>query len=338
MANTEKNPQESAAVQVDTLVPTVGEPEVEVRVAAKRLVARDVVELVLEPANSDDLPTWEPGAHVDLIFPDGAARTRQYSLAGGIRDGRRMRLGILREAHGGTSQYIHDHLEEGAVLRVRGPRNHFKLVESKRYIFIAGGIGITPILPMLEAAEQAAAAWTLFYGGRTAESMAFCNELQRYGDRVRFCPQDEVGILDLDDILSEVRTDTLIYCCGPNALLDAVQARCESGPKSTLHVERFSAKPQTEPVLKKSFEVHLARSDRSLTVPPNKSVLDVLTEAGMPVLSSCSEGTCGTCEVAVLAGEPDHRDSVLSEDEQAANDCLMVCVSRSKSDRLVLDL
>jgi ferredoxin-NADP reductase len=221
---------------------------------------------------------------------------------------------------------------------VRGPRNNFPLVGSPRYLFIAGGIGITPILPMIRAAEAAGAEWRLVYGGRQRASMAFLDELAHYGDRVSIRPQDETGLLDLDALLGTPEPDTLVYCCGPEPLLAAVEQRCHAWPPRSLHVERFSPKPLTEPVLTEAFEVVLRQSELELTVPPDRSILSVVEAAGVGVLSSCAEGTCGTCETAVLDGEPDHRDSVLTEEERQANDCMMICVSRSRGPRLVLDL
>jgi ferredoxin-NADP reductase len=223
-------------------------------------------------------------------------------------------------------------------VRVRGPRNNFPLADSPRYLFIAGGIGITPMLPMVAAAEAAGAEWELVYGGRQRASMAFLEELARYGDKVSVRPQDETGFLDLDGLLGTPRADTKVYCCGPEPLLAAVEQRCTNWPRGSLHVERFVAKPLTEPVLTEAFEVRLAQSDLTLSVPPEKSILDVVEEAGVGVLSSCTEGTCGTCETPVLDGVPDHRDSVLDETEREANDCMMICVSRACTARLVLDL
>jgi len=151
-------------------------------------------------------------------------------------------------------------------------------------------------------------------------------------------PQEEYGLLDLDSLLGQPQPDTKVYCCGPEPLLAAVEQRCAAWPKRSLHVERFVPKPLTEPVLHEAFEVYLAKSDVSLTVPPEKSILSVVEDAGVPVLSSCAEGTCGTCETTVLEGVPDHRDSVLDSDEREAGDCMMICVSRACTPRLVLDL
>jgi ferredoxin len=159
-----------------------------------------------------------------------------------------------------------------------------------------------------------------------------------HGDRVTVSPQDETGLLDLATLLGTPEPDTLVYCCGPEPLLAAVEERCTAWPSSALHLERFAARPIGEPVRTEAFDVELARSGLTLTVPPERSILDVVEAAGVGVLSSCAEGTCGTCETGVLEGLPDHRDSVLTAVEQAANACMLICVSRSCTDRLVLDL
>jgi ferredoxin-NADP reductase len=315
--------------------------EADVRVAAKRTAADGVVTLGLHAVDGHALPPWTPGAHVDLVLDglDPPAPTRQYSLCGDPADHHEYRVGVLRDPNGrGSSLAVHDRLQAGDVVRIRGPRNNFELVPAPRYLFIAGGIGITPILTMVAAAEAAGAQWRLVYGGRQRASMAFLDELAGYGDRVTVCPQDETGLLDLDTLLGTPQAGTLVYCCGPEPLLNAVEQRCATWPRRALHVERFSAKPLTAPARAEAFEVVLARSELTLTVPPDRSILDVVDEAGVGVLSSCAEGTCGTCETPVLDGEPDHRDSVLDEDERQAGACMMICVSRSRSPRLVLDL
>jgi ferredoxin-NADP reductase len=313
------------------------EVELDLVVTERWDAAAEVVALELRDPDGGTLPAWEPGAHIDLILDDGL--TRQYSLCGDPADRTRWRIGVLREPDGrGGSAFVHDKLVPGVTAAARGPRNHFPLEPAPRYRFIAGGIGITPILPMLAAATAAGADWTLTYGGRTAASMAFVDELRAYGDRVRLRPQNEHGLLDLDALLGEPTPDTLVYCCGPGPLLDAVEERCASWPSGALHVERFTPKEQGEPVLHDSFEVELAQSATTLTVPPDRSILEVVEDAGVFVLSSCREGTCGTCETGVLAGEVDHRDSLLTDEERAANDTMFICVSRAACPRLVLDL
>jgi ferredoxin-NADP reductase len=300
--------------------------------------AEGVVVLDLREPAGAPLPAWEPGAHVDLRLPNGL--TRQYSLCGDPADRSVWRIGVLREPDGrGGSEHVHTELHEGVPVDVSGPRNHFELVPSPRYLFIAGGIGITPILPMLTAAERAGAGWELHYGGRSRRSMAFLESLEdATGNRVTLHPQDEVGLIDLDRILGTPREGTLVYCCGPEPLLQAVERHCAAWPAGTLHLERFAPKDVDEPVLSGAFEVELAASGLTLTVPPERSILEVVEEAGVGVLSSCQEGTCGTCETGVLEGAVDHRDSLLTPEEQAANDTMFICVSRAACPRLVLDL
>ncbi|GAA4057849.1 PDR/VanB family oxidoreductase [Streptomyces shaanxiensis] len=307
--------------------------EAELVVDRREFAADGVLALTLRHPLGEPLPAWEPGAHVDVVL--GPDLERQYSLCGDPADPSRWRIAVLREPDGrGGSAHVHEQLGQGDKVRVRGPRNHFRLEPSPRYLFIAGGIGITPILPMLAAAEAAGAEWTLLYGGRTRGSMAFTEEVRSYGQRVEISPQDESGLLDLASVLDDVPHGTLVYCCGPGPLLDAVEERCPSG---VLHVERFQAKDQPAGE-DGEFEVELARSGLTLTVAPGVSLLDTVRAAGVEVLYSCTEGTCGTCETDVLDGTPDHRDSVLTQVEQESGETMMICVSRCWGKRLVLDL
>ena len=320
---------------------TAGEYEADLVVSARSEEAAGVVSLTLRHPSGDPLPVWEPGAHVDLLLPGGL--TRQYSLCGDPVDRAAWQVAVLREPAGrGGSSHVHDQLTEGAAVRVRGPRNHFALRAALRYLFIAGGIGITPVLPMLAAAEAAGADWTLLYGGRSRDSMAFLDRLAELdpGGRVRVAPQDETGLLDLASYLGEPAPDTLVYCCGPGPLLDAVEQQCGGSdwPSGTLHVERFTARAVDPDAVSESFELVLRQSGLTLSVPSDRSILSAVQDAGVQVLYSCTEGTCGTCETEIVEGEADHRDSVLTAEEQAANETLMICVSRCRGSRLVLDL
>src|SRR5271163_4276184 len=303
--------------------------------------AEGVVVLDLAHSENEDLPRWGPGAHIDLIFDDGL--TRQYSLCGDPRDSGIWRVGVLLDPNSrGGSRYVHQNLNEGATVRVRGPRNHFPLIDAQHYRFIAGGIGITPIFAMIEAAHRAGNDWTLLYGGRTRASMAFAKELvERYPERVTVWPQDERGLLDLESLFKDPEDNTLVFCCGPEALLSAVEQHSAHWPAGILHIERFAAKaPTAEEAAEalEQFEVVCQRSGRVFEITSDQSILEVLEEKGIPILGSCYEGVCGTCEARVLEGTPDHRDSVLSEAEQAAGEVMLVCVSRSRTERLVLDL
>nr|WP_308122000.1 PDR/VanB family oxidoreductase [Streptomyces sp. TRM70350] len=326
---------------MSTALPTTAEPEHEgehtLVVAARDHLAEGVVRLTLTRPDGGALPPWQPGAHLDLCLASGLVR--QYSLCSDPADRTRWQVAVLRAPGGrGGSAEVHDRLAAGAPVRVRGPRNNFPLHPAPRHLFLAGGIGVTPILPMVRQAEQLGSDWELVYGGRSLATMAFHAELREaYGDRVRLVPQDRDGLPDLDALLGTPRPGTLVYCCGPEGLLRAVEERCASWPAGALHVERFAPKCAPREV-EGEFEVELARSGRTLTVPPGTSVLDAVEQAGVQVLSSCREGTCGTCETAVLAGTVDHRDSLLTPDEQAAHDTMMICISRAAGPRLVLDL
>jgi ferredoxin-NADP reductase len=308
--------------------------ELELIVDRRETAADGVLVLTFRHPLGEELPAWEPGAHIDVLL--GPDLERQYSLCGDPADRSVWRIAVLHDPEGrGGSAYIHGQLGEGDKVRVRGPRNHFALEPAARYRFVAGGIGITPILTMIAAAEAAGAQWTLLYGGRTRQSIAFTEELAQYGgDRVRIAPQDETGLLDLDAEFADLPPDTLVYCCGPGPLLDAVEERCPAGQ---LHLERFAPKVQ-ETGPDGEFEVVLSQSGQTLTVLPNVSVLETVQTAGVDVLYSCSEGTCGSCETDVLDGTPEHRDSVLSDAERATGKTMMLCVSRCQGKRLVLDL
>ena len=311
-------------------------------VVHRRHAAADgVVALDLVDPQGDELPAWEPGAHVDLLLDEGLVR--QYSLCGDPRDAKTWRVGVLLDpASRGGSRHVHERLVEGGGVRVRGPRNHFALVDSPRYLFIAGGIGITPIIAMIESAQQAGSDWTLIYLGRSRTTMAFADALaDSYGDRVTLWPNDQKGQFDLASALNEPSDQTLVYCCGPEPLLAAMEQHCAHWPEGSLHIERFAAKApsaeSTEGALD-SFQVVCQRSGVTVEVSEDVPILDALEDADIPIMSSCLEGICGTCVATVLEGTPDHRDSMLTEAERASGNKIITCVSRSRSEKLVLDL
>ncbi|WP_328305625.1 PDR/VanB family oxidoreductase [Actinomycetospora sp. NBC_00405] len=308
-------------------------------VTGKAPAAEGVAVLELARPDGRRLPDWTPGAHIDVTLANG--ETRQYSLCGDRWDAHRYRVAVLREVDGrGGSAYVHDELAAGDPVTLGGPRNNFAMVPSARYVFVAGGIGITPLLPMVTQAERVGAEWTLLYGGRRRASMAFLDDLARYGDRVHVVPQDEAGLLPLASWLGEPRTDTVVYCCGPAPLLAAVEQTVAAAgwAPHRLRTERFTAAEVGAPVRDAPFTVELTRTGTTVTVTPQISVLAAARDAGATTLSSCEKGTCGTCETTVLGGVPDHRDSILADHERAAGDCMFPCVSRSCTDRLVLDL
>jgi ferredoxin-NADP reductase len=307
------------------------------RVTAKEILADGVLTLELAAPSGGRLRDWTPGSHIDLTLPSGL--TRQYSLCGDRWDPTTYRVGVLREPDGrGGSAFVHDVLAVGDLVGVGGPRNNFPLVPSAQYLFVAGGIGITPILPMVRQADLLGADWRLLYGGRRRGSMAFLDELPGYGDRVLVRPEDEHGLLDLAGFLGEPRGGVRVYACGPAPLIAATERACAGWPPHTLRTERFVADELEAPAHSAAFEVELARTGATVTVTPEMTVLDALSRVGVEVLSSCRRGVCGTCETEVLAGRPDHRDALLDDDERDANDCMYVCVSRSRDERLVLDL
>ncbi|MFV0462293.1 MAG: PDR/VanB family oxidoreductase [Nostocoides sp.] len=313
----------------------VTEFQTEVVVTAVDRLADDVLRVSLANPDGTPLPGWTPGAHIDLVLGEGLVR--QYSLCSSPKDTGTYSVAVLKtpDSRGGSIA-VH-RLQVGDQLVIRGPRNNFPLLGATRYRFIAGGIGITPILPMIESAQSAGSDWHLYYGGRSRDSMTYLDLLAVYGDRVTVVPQDEKGLLDLPAILASPASDTLVYVCGPEPLLAAVETGCQAWPQGALHLERFAAKHTEREGPDEGFEVVLQRSGLTITVASDTSVFQAMRDAGVSVLGSCLEGICGTCETGVLDGEVDHRDSVLDQEEQEAMDCMMVCVSRAKGNRLVLD-
>lgn len=317
------------------------EPELTLYVRRVSWEAEGVISLELADIDHRELPEWEPGAHLEVVLPSGAIR--QYSLCGRPSDRHRYTIAVLREAAGrGGSAEIHDTALVGKTITARGPRNRFELGYAAKYLFIVGGIGITPILPMVSAVANRKP-WKLYFGGRSRKSMAFAEQLANLGRAsVAIVPQDEAGILDLDAILASADGETAIYCCGPEGLISAVQERCErSGISDRLHFERFAAAPvkvdEIAELSQGAFEVELTRAGCTVVVQPGQSILEAIRDVvDMP--SSCEEGICGTCETRVLSGTPDHRDSILTSAERAENRTMFPCVSRSKSPRLTLDV
>ncbi|MBD0711606.1 MULTISPECIES: PDR/VanB family oxidoreductase [unclassified Streptomyces] len=301
-----------------------------VRVARRAEPAEGVVELRLEGAG---LPAWRPGAHIDLVLPSGLVR--QYSLCGDPADPTAYTVAtrLIGPGQGGRggSREVHEGLPVGAEIEIRGPRNRFPLVDAPGYVFVAGGIGITPVLPMVRAAEAAGADWRLVYCGRDRASMPYLGEVEELGaERVTIVAEDESGRPDLG-FLAEVPEGTPVYCCGPDGLMDAVTAAMPEGRAPRL--ERFSA---TEPAGGTPFEVELRRSGRTVRVAADQSLLSAVRAELPGLMYSCRQGFCGTCSQRVLEGEVDHRDELLTDAERA--DTMLICVSRCAGKRLVLDL
>lgn len=312
-------------------------------VSQVRWEADDVISITLTDPQGADLPPWRPGAHLDLLLASGLMR--QYSLCGDPTDRRSYTVAVLREQRGrGGSVELHDTALVGRTLQARGPRNHFELQPAGRYLFLAGGIGITPIMAMVREASRATVPWELHYGGRSRGHMAFADELLELGgERVHLMPQDSEGILDLSGIVGDTPDEADIYACGPEGMLRAAEDACANArPPRHLHLERFTGTSQSVVGAaddgKAGFEVELRRSGLTLNVPPDRPLLAVVRDALPDVPYSCEEGHCGSCETRVLEGVPEHNDEILTEEERALNETMMICVGRSKSARLVLDL
>lgn len=316
------------------------EQDRELVVAGREDLVPGIVALRLEAADGGDLPLWQPGSHIDLVL--GEDLVKQYSLCGDPADRQSYRVAVLREDDGaGGSVAVHERLHVGTPVTIRGPRNHFAFEVAPRYRFIAGGIGITAILPMVRAAAAAGADWVLDYCGRDRAGMAFAAELAAaYPERVRLRVSGDGARLDVAAALADPDPVTDVYCCGPQSLMDAVEAAAAAADwlPGALRLERFVPRELGEVVWQEPFEVDLLLTGKTITVPLDTSILDAARDAGALVLSSCETGTCATCETPVLEGAVDHRDSVLTPDEQASNDRMMVCVSRAACARLVLEL
>lgn len=295
--------------------------------------AEDVVSLTLVRPDGAELPAWIPGAHLDVFTPSG--RQRHYSLNGNPNDHSHYRIAIRRMVGGGGGSIeMVDTVRSGDALHVRGPRNAFTFINAPAYLFIAAGIGVTPILPMVKAAEARGATWKFIYLGRSRASMPFLTEIEALGGDVEIRPDDEFGIPDAAELLGRAEPGAAVYVCGPTALLDAARTLMAGiNPTGSLHVERFSP-PSI--IGGHAFEVTLDKTGRTITVDADESVLSAVRRELPYTPYSCQQGFCGTCKVGVLVGAVDHHDRVLIDSER--HDSMMICVSRASGDSLVLDL
>ena len=309
-----------------------------VEVAAAKREAVDIVSLELLPLPGQTLPPFTAGAHIDVHLAGN--ESRQYSLANSPRERDRYLIAVKLERRGrGASQYLHEHAKAGSRLVIGPPRNKFALPPGEApLLLIAGGVGITPIRSMIHEAEASHRPWRLHYAARSRAHAAFVNDLARYGeDHVRFWFSEAGERLDLGRALADADARTHLRCCGPARLMEEVEAATASWDCARVGLEWFRAgSPVEQPDA--PFEVELRRSGVTLSVPAGTSLLEVLRENGIDVPYACHEGVCGTCETPVLAGEIEHRDHLLSREERAAGRTMMVCVSRARSGKLVLDL
>lgn len=326
-------------------------------VAQRRMVAPDIVELTLTPTDGRPLPRWQPGAHIDIECGD-TGLSRQYSLCGDNADATSFTVAVLRDpASRGGSVWIHDKLGVGDIVRVRGPRHHFRFesdfdargtarddsrveASTPRVILIAGGIGITPIMAMARHAKSLGIDYELHYCGRSRTAMAYVDLLSaEHGDRLQLHLSDEGTRADVSQLLATPDPGAMIYACGPQRLLQALEQACAGWPADTLRVEHFhTARGTLDPAHAQAFEVELRDSGLVLQVAADQTLLEALRSVNIDVQSDCGEGLCGSCEVVVIDGAVDHRDLVLSRDERQQNRRMMACCSRAAGRRITLAL
>lgn len=316
-----------------------------VRVARKQTEAQDVCSLELV-AQHGELPAFSAGAHIDMVLPGPQGELiRQYSLCNAPGETHRYQIAVLREPQSrGGSDRVHDGLAVGDILRISVPRNHFQLAPHAAHsLLLAGGIGITPLLAMAEQLSRQGAPFTLHHATRNPARTPFLDRIAAapYAQRVihHHSEGDNAQRLDIAATLTHAEAGSHLYVCGPQRFIDAVlaTARGHGWSEDRLHCEYFSAAP-IDTSGDGTFELEIASTGQVITVPPGKTALHALHDAGLDIASSCEEGVCGTCLTGVKSGTPDHRDHYLTTEEQQANDQFMPCCSRARSARLVLDL
>jgi tetrachlorobenzoquinone reductase len=325
---------------MSALAPATETDELTLIVRSMTVAADGVLGIRLERSDGRELPTWTPGAHIDLRLPNGVER--QYSLCSDPADRSAWEIAVLREdVSRGASRFVHDALRPGQTVHSGHPLNTFELTPSahgQATLFIAGGIGITPLIPMIAAVAAEGSPVRVAYLGRSRSRMAYVRSALLEVDGVEIVAADERDRLDLAAWIGTPVEGTRIYACGPARLLDDLETMSTAWPRGTLRIERFQPKTFGDAGDGESFDVEARRSGLRVTVDAGCSILEMLEQAGIDVPSSCLEGVCGTCETAIVDGEAEHRDSILSPDEREANETMMICVSRSKTPSLVLDI
>ena len=322
--------------------PAAPDRTIALTVTDRQVVAhdQDVVALTLAAADGRVLPRWHPGAHLDIHLPSG--RLRQYSLCGDPDDTDTYRIAVRRiVAGGGGSIEVHDGLPVGTSVTTHGPRNAFPLTvpgygsPTQRFRFIAGGIGITPILPMLALAQRLGVDWSMVYAGRSVDSLPFTDEVTRFGERVEIRTDDVSGVPRAVELLGDCPDGTTVYACGPAPMLTAIRANLVGRDNVELHFERFAAPPV---VNGREFSVSLASTGQHVAVGADETLLTALRRSDVAAPYSCQQGFCGTCRTRVVAGAVDHRDTLLTDPERAGG-MMLVCISRSANgEHLILDL
>jgi vanillate O-demethylase ferredoxin subunit len=315
-----------------------------VRVVVAETIAEGIRRLRLVARDAARLPVWEPGAHIDLHLGEGM--TRQYSLCGSPADTSAYEVAVKLEPESrGGSRFVHASLTEGSELTISAPRNHFRMDDgAARSVLVAGGIGITPIISMARLLRQRGHGFELLYFSRSKAHAAFRDEfdsglLGEHG-RMLFGMDRDAVEATLDRALRERAPGCHLYLCGPQPFMETVRAVAarHGWPEEAVHLEYFAGTAAPEVRSEASFDLTLARSGRTLSIPADKTIVDVLRDAGVEVETSCEQGVCGTCVVRVLEGVPDHQDCFLTAQEKARGDCMAVCVSRSRTKSLVVDL
>lgn len=314
----------------------------EVQVIAKKLRSQNVVSVDLSPINGEELPVFEPGAHIDLHLQNGLVR--QYSLFHSPSQRNQYRVAILRaEQSRGGSDWVHRNLQVGDVISISEPKNVFQLEkEASKHVLFAGGIGITPLLSMAESLSDKTQEFELHYSARSRRDAAFVKEISSssWANHAELYFSDEGRRVDADAIFATLAPSAHVYVCGPERYIEYIldTARKVNWPESQVHRELFQAPKSGAASENTAFEIRLSNSGLTLDVPAELTVLEVLTQAGVDVPFSCEEGVCGTCITPVLDGIPDHRDHYLTEKEKACNREFLPCCSRSKTRSLTLDL
>ncbi|MFM9924551.1 PDR/VanB family oxidoreductase [Variovorax sp. H27-G14] len=305
-----------------------------------RLEADGIASYEFVSADDAALPAFTAGSHIDLHLPHGMVRS--YSLVNAPSDGGRYVVAVQHDTQGqGSSAWMHTAPRVGDRMQAAPPSNDFALVEdAAQSVFIAGGIGITPVLSMLRRLRELGRPWRLQYASRSPRETAYADTLRAMagdGREVDFCfGSSRTDRLDIAALVRDAPAHAHLYCCGPARMIDAFIAACAMRPAHTVHFERFAA--TSEAATEGGYEVVLNRSGARYTVAPGKTILDTLLDHAVDVPYACTAGVCGTCRTTVVSGEPDHRDDFLSAQEKQANDSIMVCCSGARSKTLVLDL
>jgi ferredoxin-NADP reductase len=301
--------------------------------------AKGIVRLTLEDPHGRKLPRWSAGAHLDVIVGD---YVRKYSLCGAHEEESRLQVAILRDLQGrGGSTFIHEQIRPGMMIRVRGPKNHFRLDENAvSYLLIAGGIGITPIIAMADRLKRLGRNYEIHYAGRSLTTMAFVERLRSdHGGRLHLYPSQEGRRMDLEALVGLQESGRQVYACGPERLLNSLEALARNWPEGTLHIEHFSSTgTHLDPSKEVDFDVELKDSELTVHVSADQTMLQALRAVGVDVPSDCEEGLCGTCEVKLIDGEVDHRDKVLTRAEREENRRMMACCSRAKHGKITVAL